>query len=83
MYLHINTLTFKFSHFVPTEGIETILLDGFPSSHPVQKPIYNPYEVEEYYDLVERSKTAAIIRMLQSDFNAFEIKRAMAVINLK
>lgn len=43
--------------------------DGYPSSHPIYKPISNPYEIEEYFDDIESSKGAAILRMVEEELN--------------
>ena len=59
--------------------IETLLQDGFPSTHPISKPIDNPYEIEEYYDLVETAKTASILRMVEGEFPVSQIFNAMTV----
>ena len=62
------------------EVIETIISDGYPSSHPIQKPINNPYEIEEYFDNIETSKTAAVLRMLEDEFNWAKMEGALVVI---
>jgi aminopeptidase N len=38
---------------------------AYPSSHPVEKNVSSPYEIEEYFDEVESTKAAAIIRMAE------------------
>lgn len=63
------------------EVIETIISDGYPSSHPIQKPVNNPYEIEEYFDNIETSKTAAVLRMLEDEFNWFTMENAIVVLN--
>jgi aminopeptidase N len=39
--------------------------DGYPSSHPIYKELDDPYEIEQYFDNIERSKAAAILRMIE------------------
>lgn len=41
--------------------------DAYPSSHPVIKDIDSPYEIEEYFDSVERAKAAAVFRMMEEE----------------
>ena len=53
--------------------------DAYPSSHPVIKDIESPYEIEEYFDSVERSKAAAIFRMMEEETS--ENKFLTAIIN--
>jgi aminopeptidase N len=45
--------------------ITTLIDDGYPSSHPVNKTLDDPYEIEQYFDYVERTKAAAILRMIE------------------
>jgi hypothetical protein len=62
------------------ELIPTIILDGYPSSHPIIKPINNAYEIEEFYDEIESSKAAAILRWVENEktvpafYQAFTVK---------
>ena len=43
----------------------TLIDDGYPSSHPINKSLDDPYEIEQYFDTVERTKAAAILRMIE------------------
>jgi len=47
--------------------ITTLIDDGYPSSHPVNKTLDDPYEIEQYFDYVERTKAAAILRMIENE----------------
>lgn len=55
------------------------MLDGFPSSHPISKPIENPYEIEEYFDFIESSKTAALLRMVEKEMTVLDLYNAFTV----
>lgn len=59
--------------------VETIIQDGYPSTHPIYKNINNPYEVEEYFDSVETTKTASILRMLENEFTYSQMRIALNV----
>ncbi|CAF0970213.1 unnamed protein product [Brachionus calyciflorus] len=56
-----------YDQFITEELIRVLVDDAFPSSHPVIKNINTPFEIEEYFDSVERSKTAAIFRMMEEE----------------
>lgn len=56
-----------------------LVTDGYPSSHPVYKPVKSPYEIEEYFDDIEKSKTAAILRMVEEETSWFQIRQAFTV----
>ena len=57
-----------------------MVYDGYPSSHPVEKPnIETPYELEAYFDIIESSKAAAIIRMVEYEQPGQVIVDAMIV----
>jgi glutamyl aminopeptidase len=55
------------TEFITEELIPTLILDGYPSSHPIIKPINNAYEIEEFYDEIESSKAAAILRWVETE----------------
>lgn len=65
--------------FITEELVDTILQDGYPSSHPIQKPITNPYEIEEYFDSIETTKTASILRMIENEFSVYQMFLAINV----
>ncbi len=48
-----------------TKIIKILNIKGYPSSHPVIKPINNVYDIEEAFDSVETAKVAAILRMVE------------------
>jgi hypothetical protein len=48
-----------------TKIIKILNIKGYPSSHPVIKPINNVYDIEEAFDSVETAKVAAILRMIE------------------
>ena len=52
---------------------------AYPSTHPIYKPIKNPYEIEEYYDEVEKTAAAAILRMVEEEKNIAEMFNALTV----
>ena len=47
--------------------ITTLIDDGYPSSHPINKTLDDPYEIEQYFDSVERTKAAAVLRMIENE----------------
>jgi aminopeptidase N len=48
-------------------------------SHPVIKPISNPYEIEEYFDRIETSKVAAVLRMIEEEVGEDKLLEALRV----
>jgi len=63
--------------FITEELIYALYDDGYPSSHPIYKPISNPYEIEEYFDDIESSKGAAILRMVEEELNYADMVKAL------
>ncbi len=59
--------------------ITTLIDDGYPSSHPVNKTLDDPYEIEQYFDYVERTKAAAILRMIEYEVGDAEFINAIIV----
>ena len=59
--------------------ITTLIDDGYPSSHPVNKTLDDPYEIEQYFDYVERTKAAAILRMIEYEVGDAEFLNAIIV----
>jgi aminopeptidase N len=56
------------NYYLNTKIIKIILIliiKGYPSSHPVIKPINNVYDIEEAFDSVETAKVASILRMVE------------------
>ncbi len=53
---------------------------AYPSTHPIYKPINNPYEIDEYFDEVEKSAAAAIFRMVEEEKNIAQMYEALTVI---
>ena len=57
---------------------------GYPCSPPVSKPVNSPYEIEQLFDDVERSKGAAILRMMELEvgeavfFKAVQVKLSLS-----
>ena len=56
-----------------------VVKKGYPSTHPIYKPIKNPYEIEGYYDEVEKTAAAAILRMVEEEKNIAEMYDALTV----
>jgi glutamyl aminopeptidase len=54
-------------------------LKGDHLSHPVIKPISNPYEIEEYFDRIETSKVAAVLRMIEEEIGQEKLLEALIV----
>ncbi|CAF1012394.1 unnamed protein product, partial [Brachionus calyciflorus] len=63
--------------FITEELIYVLVNDAYPSSHPVYKPITNPYEIEEYFDDIESTKGAAILRMVEEELNFAKMEEAL------
>ena len=61
--------------------ITTLIDDGYPSSHPINKTLDDPYEIEQYFDSVERTKAAAILRMIEYEVGDAEFIDAIIVRN--
>ena len=59
--------------------ITTLIDDGYPSSHPINKTLDDPYEIEQYFDSVERTKAAAILRMIENEVGDAEFIDAIIV----
>jgi aminopeptidase N len=59
--------------------VPTLILDGYPSSHPIIKPIINAYDIEEFFDEIESSKSAAILRWVETEFNLLKMYQAITV----
>ena len=45
--------------------MKILIIKGYPSSHPVVKPIYYLSDIEQAFDGVETAKVAAILRMVE------------------
>lgn len=83
MFLHEITCKIKkLDQFITEELITTLLFDGYPSSHPISKPINTAYEIEEYFDVIESSKTAAILRMYEKEIPIATLYDAFTVNSL-
>lgn len=63
----LRNVIIKYEQFITDELIDVLIEDGYPSSHPVVKQVNSPYEIEEYFDRVERSKVAAVLRMIEDE----------------
>lgn len=59
--------------------ITTLIDDGYPSSHPINKTLDDPYEIEQYFDSVERTKAAAVLRMIEYEVGDAEFINAIIV----
>ena len=60
--------------------IYVLFEDAYPSSHPVIKPsIDGPYAIEAYFDIVERSKAAAVLRMVEYELPGGAMRAALVV----
>lgn len=69
----------KLDQFITEEMVPTLIDDGFPSSHPIFKNITNPYEIDEYFDDIESSKAAAIVRWVENIVGTAQIDKAIIV----
>lgn len=65
--------------FITEELVNVLIDDGYPSSHPVSKPLDDPYEIEQYFDNIERSKGAAILRMAVNEIGEKKFLEALKV----
>jgi aminopeptidase N len=62
-----------------TETYKLKLFLAYPSSHPVVKPIYFFYDIEQLFDDVESSKVAAILRMVEYEIGSDEMWNVIGV----
>jgi hypothetical protein len=69
----------KLGQFITEELIYALVDDAYPSTHPIYKPINNPYEIDEYFDEVEKTAAAAIFRMVEEEKNIAEMYDAITV----
>ena len=53
---------------------------GYLSAHPVDKPFYKSSDYYAYFDYVESSKAAAILRMVDAEIDQGLMLKAMKVI---
>ena len=56
------------------------MFSAYPSSHPIIKPIYFYYDIEQLFDSVETAKVAAILRMVEYEIGTDFMWRAIGVI---
>ncbi|KAF9949308.1 hypothetical protein BGZ65_007423 [Modicella reniformis] len=52
------------SNFVINEYQHGLSLDSLRSSHPIEVPVADPYEINQIFDAISYSKGASVIRML-------------------
>lgn len=52
------------TRFVADDHIGALALDSLESTHPVEVPVQNPYEIREVFDHISYAKGAVVIRML-------------------
>ena len=69
----------KIEQFITEELIDVLVEDSYPSSHPVLKPTNSPYEIEEYFDRVERSKVVGVLRMIEAETSKTELLHDLQV----
>lgn len=55
------------------------IISGYPSSHPVVKPIYQFYDIEQLFDSVETTKVASILRMIEYEIGESFMWNAIGV----
>lgn len=65
--------------FTTEELIPILISDGYPSSHPVIKPIFDIYDIYALYDDVETSKVAAILRMVENEIGTENLEGRILV----
>ena len=59
--------------------MNVLIEDGYPSSHPVYKDLNDPYEIEQLFDNIERSKAAAILRMIEIEIGETDFFNGLVV----